>query len=83
MQVSSVPLLFTVIGVHADPPTVTAVAPLKSLPVIVIVVPPANGPDVGLMDEMVGGLGGLTALHASLSRFAISLEDDVESLTSV
>jgi hypothetical protein len=40
--------------VHAAPPTVT-VAPLaKPAPVIVIAVPPAVEPDVGLMDVITG-----------------------------
>ena len=38
----------------AVPPMVTAVAPVKPVPVIVTVCPPANGPDVGLMDVTVG-----------------------------
>jgi hypothetical protein len=40
----------------ADPNT--TVAPVKFMPVIVTVVPPAAGPDVGLIDVTVGG-GGL------------------------
>ena len=44
----------TVRPVAAVPPIVTAVAPVKPVPVIVTVCPPANGPDVGLMDVTVG-----------------------------
>ena len=35
-------------------PKSTAVAPLKPLPLIVTVVPPAKGPACGLMPETVG-----------------------------
>ena len=41
--------------VAATPPTVTLVAPVKSLPVIVIAVPPAVGPTFGATTEIVGG----------------------------
>jgi len=40
--------------VAATPPTVTLVAPVKSQPVIVIGVPPAVGPDIGVIDVIVG-----------------------------
>ena len=40
--------------VAATPPTVTLVVPLRLVPVIVIVVKPAAGPDVGLTDVTVG-----------------------------
>ena len=40
--------------VAATPPTVTLVAPVKFVPVIVIAVPAVNGPDDGLTLAMVG-----------------------------
>jgi hypothetical protein len=40
--------------VHAALPTVTAEAPVKFVPVIVIAVPPAVEPDVGLTEVTVG-----------------------------
>ena len=40
--------------VAAVAPKVTAVAPVKLVPVIVTVVPPAPGPDVGEIDVTVG-----------------------------
>ena len=40
--------------VAATPPTVTLVAPVKLVPVIVIAVPPAVDPDVGVIDVIVG-----------------------------
>ena len=40
--------------VAATPPTVTLVAPVKSQPVIVIGVPPAVGPHIGVIDVIVG-----------------------------
>ena len=42
-----VPPLLTVTDVAATPPTITAVAPVKAVPVIVIMVPPASGPLAG------------------------------------
>ena len=44
----------TLNGAHAAPPTVMLVAPVKSVPVIVIVSPPAVLPDVGEMEVTVG-----------------------------
>nr|WP_256972820.1 hypothetical protein [Saccharibacillus sp. O23] len=44
----------TVIAVAAFPPTVTVDPAVNPVPVIVIVVPPAAGPDVGLMLAIVG-----------------------------
>ena len=41
--------------VHAAPPTVTPVAPVKLVPVIVILVPPAVEPVFGLTAVTVGG----------------------------
>ena len=41
--------------IAATPPTVTLVAPVKLVPVIVIAVPPAVEPDVGETEEIVGG----------------------------
>ncbi len=41
--------------VQAAPPTVMAVAPDKLVPVIVMAVPPAEGPEVGLTAVTVGG----------------------------
>ena len=40
---------------QAAPPTVMALAPVKLVPVIVMVVPPAEGPEVGLTAVTVGG----------------------------
>ena len=40
--------------VAAKPPTVTLVAPVKLVPVIVNTVPAASGPEVGLTVVMVG-----------------------------
>ena len=40
--------------VAATPPTVTLVAPVKLVPVIVIAVPPAVEPEVGVTEEMAG-----------------------------
>ena len=36
------------------PPTVTLVAPVRLVPTIVIAVPPAVGPDIGVIDVIVG-----------------------------
>ena len=44
----------TVTAVAAVPPIVTAVAPVKLVPVRVTDCPPASGPDDGLMDATVG-----------------------------
>ena len=44
----------TVKPVAAVAPKVTAVAPVKLVPVIVTVVPPAAGPDVGEIEVTVG-----------------------------
>ena len=44
----------TVTAVAAVPLNVTAVVPMKSLPVMVTACPPASGPDVALMDVTVG-----------------------------
>src|ERR1700744_2733489 len=46
--------LLTVTDVAAVPPNVTAVAPVKFVPVMVTVVPPAIGPLAGLADVTVG-----------------------------
>ena len=46
--------LATTTLVAATPPTVTLVAPVKFVPVIVIAVPADNGPDDGLTLAMVG-----------------------------
>ena len=51
--VNDVPEPFTTTLVATAPPTVT-VAPLKFVPVIVIAVPAATGPDEGLTLAMVG-----------------------------
>jgi hypothetical protein len=44
--------------VAATPPTVTLVAPVKLVPVIVIAVPPAVEPDVGEIDVIDGASSG-------------------------
>ena len=41
--------------VQAEPPTETVTPETKSPPLMVIVVPPARGPPMGAMEEMVGG----------------------------
>jgi len=41
--------------VAATPPTVTLVAPVKLVPVMVMAVPPRVEPEVGLIPEIVGG----------------------------
>ena len=53
VQVRLVSLITTTL-VQALPPTVTADAPVRPLPVIVMDVPPAIGPAVGLGAEVVG-----------------------------
>ena len=45
----------TTLNEAATPPTVTDVAPVKPVPVMVIDVPPAVGPALGLTPVMVGG----------------------------
>ena len=46
--------LFTTTLVAAVPPIVTAVAPVKSVPIMVMLVPPATGPLVGVILVTVG-----------------------------
>ena len=46
--------LTTTTSVAATPPTVTLLAPVKLVPVMVIAVPPEVGPEVGLTLTMVG-----------------------------
>ncbi len=46
---------FTTTLVAATPPTVTLLAPVRFVPVIVIAVPPIVEPLVGLTDVIVGG----------------------------
>jgi hypothetical protein len=46
--------LFTTYEVAAVPPNVTDVAPEKPLPLIVTLVPPAVGPETGLMLVIAG-----------------------------
>jgi len=48
--------------VAATPPTVTLVAPVKLVPVIVIAVPPAVEPVAGETEEIVGGAKYVNAL---------------------
>ena len=45
----------TTVNAALTPPNFTAVAPVKTVPVIVTVVPPAAGPLVGLTAVTVGG----------------------------
>ena len=52
--VNDVPAPFTTTLVAVAPPTVTLLAPVKFVPVMVIAVPPANGPEDGLTLAMVG-----------------------------
>ena len=49
-------LLTTTIGVAAFPPSVTEVAPVKFVPVIVTIVPPAMLPDDGERLVITGGV---------------------------
>ena len=51
--------------VAATPPTVTLVAPVRFVPVIVIAVPPAVEPEVGVTEEMAGS-GVLTTRNPTL-----------------
>jgi hypothetical protein len=46
--------LLTVYEVAEVPPNLTAVAPVKPVPVIATDVPPAVGPDVGVLPVTVG-----------------------------
>jgi hypothetical protein len=48
-------------------PNLTAVAPLKPLPVMVTEVPPAIEPEDGLTFVTVGGAGGVTPVPATIS----------------
>ena len=50
----AVVLLFTMNEEQAAPPTVMAVAPVKLLPVMAMVVPPKVVPVAGLTEETVG-----------------------------
>ena len=50
--------LTTTTLVAATPPTLTAVAPVKPVPLKLIVVPPAGGPVGGLMAVTVGAATG-------------------------
>lgn len=50
--------LTTVKPLPATPPKETPVVPVKPVPVIVILVPPAAGPLVGLIPDIVGPAGG-------------------------
>jgi hypothetical protein len=47
--------LTTVTPMAATPPTVTEVVPVRFVPVIVMVVPPATGPATGATLVIVGG----------------------------
>ena len=53
VQVRLVSLLTTTL-VQALPPMVTALVPVKPVPVRVMEVPPAIGPALGLGDDVVG-----------------------------
>ncbi len=53
----TVVLLTTLTLVHCAPPIVTSVVVSKSVPVIVILVPPVVGPELGDMLVIVGALG--------------------------
>ncbi len=48
-------------------PNLTAVAPVKPVPVIVTVVPPVVGPELGLIPVTVGGVTGLDTLISSIT----------------
>ncbi len=49
--------LFTAMVVAAEEPNMMAVAPVKPVPLRLTVVPPAAGPEVGLMAVTLGGPG--------------------------
>ena len=68
-------MLTTMRLVAAVPPTVTAVAPVKPVPVMVTAVPPANVPDVG---EMLMNVGAGAAVMA-----ADTVTDDVPVIDEV
>ena len=57
--------------VAATPPTVTLVAPVKLVPVIVIAVPPAVEPEVGETEEIVGGAKYVNAFVAVAVPFGV------------
>ena len=57
--------------VAATPPTVTLVAPVKLVPVIVIAVPPAVDPEVGETEEIVGGAKYVNAFVAVAVPFGV------------
>ena len=46
--------LFTTTPVAGDPPKETAVAPVKAVPWITTLVPPAVGPELGVTEVVVG-----------------------------
>jgi hypothetical protein len=58
-------LEFTVTPVAAVPPKVTPLAPVRLLPVIVTLVPPAIGPEVGATPDTVGA-GAVAAISAPI-----------------
>ena len=66
--------------VQADPPTVT-VAPLaKLVPVIVIDVPPASGPELGATELIVGRLCGIVTVVVFLFVPAVSCENTMSKV---
>ncbi len=58
-------------------PNLTAVAPPRLVPVMTTEVPPALGPEVGLMPETVGRLGGaaLVALNSTATDEDVDADD--------
>lgn len=67
----AVVLLVTLKAAHATPPTVMAVAPVKSVPVSVIAVPPAVVPEAGLTEVTVGGGMNVNRVLAAFVPFAV------------
>ena len=58
-------LLTTVVFVAATPPIVTPVAPVKLVPVMVTLVPPAVGPLTGEMEVTLGNDEGMVMLKTT------------------
>ena len=64
--------LFTVKVVALFPPNFTAVAPLRFVPVMVTLVPPVVGPDVGLIEVTVGAGAEAMAKHCENSDVSLT-----------
>ena len=71
-----------VIPVAATPPMVTEVAPVRLVPVIVTLVPPATGPEAGLILLKVGaGTGAVTFATVKLSKRTALITEEPEGLS--